>query len=81
MLIMRWFGESDFTPEQCSRRCDVCRNNAASGTLRPEGGWLGLTWVGAVGRQVGNWVGGWVDGYVGGWMGEQLGGSLAELAW
>ena len=39
MLIMRWFGENDFTPEQCGRRCDVCKVNAASGTLRPEGAW------------------------------------------
>jgi hypothetical protein len=37
MLIMRWFGENDFTPEQCNRRCDVCKANAAAGTLRPEG--------------------------------------------
>jgi hypothetical protein len=37
MLIMRWFGENDFTPEQCSRRCDVCRANAEAGVLRPEG--------------------------------------------
>lgn len=48
MLIMRWFGENDFTPEQCGRRCDVCKSNAAAGTLRPEGkkasrcGWGGL---------------------------------------
>jgi hypothetical protein len=79
MLIMRWFGESDFTPEQCSRRCDVCRNNAACGTLRPEGGWLGgrgvvasaLGWLGAAGAWVVRHVVGRVDGWtVIGWVGS-----------
>jgi len=46
MLIMRWFGENDFTPEHCGRRCDVCKANAAAGTLRPEGQRAAALWMG-----------------------------------
>ena len=47
MLIMHWFGETDFTPERCGGKCDVCAANADAGISRPEGegSLLDLTWL------------------------------------